>query len=84
VNILGGNIRYHKKITQTLTDASKEVGLEVNTEKIKYMLLSHHQNAGQSHDMKIGNSCFENGPQFKYLGTAIINQNLIQEEIELW
>jgi hypothetical protein len=30
----------------TLIDASKEVGLEVNTEKTKYMLLSRHQNAG--------------------------------------
>jgi hypothetical protein len=32
-------------------DASKEVGLEVNAERIKYMLLSHHQNAGQIHDL---------------------------------
>jgi hypothetical protein len=44
-----------KKRTQTLIDASKEVGLEVNTEKTKYMLLPGHQNAGQNHDMKIGN-----------------------------
>jgi hypothetical protein len=38
-----------------LIDASMEVGLEVNTEKTKYMLLSHHQNAGHNHDIKIGN-----------------------------
>jgi hypothetical protein len=37
---------------ETLIDASKEVGQEVNTEKTKYMLLSRHQNAGQSHDVK--------------------------------
>jgi hypothetical protein len=43
-----------------LIDASKEVGLEVNTEKIKYMLLSRHQNAGKSYDIKIANRCFEN------------------------
>jgi hypothetical protein len=60
--------------------ASKEVGLEVNTEKSKYMLLSHHQNAGQNHYIKIGNRCFENVAQFRYLGTTITNQNLIQEE----
>jgi hypothetical protein len=41
--------------TQTLIDASKEVGLEVNTEKTKYMLLSRHQNAGQNHDLNVGN-----------------------------
>jgi hypothetical protein len=28
-----------------------EVGLEANTEKTKYMLLSRHQNAGQNHDI---------------------------------
>jgi hypothetical protein len=70
-----------KKNTQTLIDASKEVGLDVNTEKTKYMLPSRHQNAGQNHDIKIGNRCFENVSQFKYLGTTITNQNLIQEEI---
>jgi hypothetical protein len=43
---------------ETLLDASKEVGLEVNTEKTKYMLLSRHQNAGQSHDIKIATQMF--------------------------
>jgi hypothetical protein len=46
------------------------------------MLLSHDQNAGQNRDIKIGNRCFENVTQFRYLGTTIRNQNLIQEEIK--
>jgi hypothetical protein len=46
-----------KKNTQTLIEPSKEVGLEVNTEKTKYMLLSRHQYAGQNHDIKLGNRC---------------------------
>jgi hypothetical protein len=54
-----------KKNTQTLIDASKEVGLEVNTEKAKYMLLSRHQNAEQNHDIKIGNRSFKNVAQFR-------------------
>jgi hypothetical protein len=58
-NILGDNIDAIKK-KQLLIDASKEVGLEVNTEKTKYILLSCHQSAGQNHDLKIANGSFEN------------------------
>jgi hypothetical protein len=50
--------------------------------KTKYMLLSRHQNAGQNHDIKIGNRYFENLAQFRYSGTTITNHNLIQEEIK--
>jgi hypothetical protein len=58
VNLLGYNIYTIKKNTQTLIDASNEVGLEVNAEKTKYMLLSRHQNAGQNQDIKISNRWF--------------------------
>jgi hypothetical protein len=44
VNLLGDNIDTMKENTKTLTDASREVGLEINVDKTKYMLLSHHQN----------------------------------------
>jgi hypothetical protein len=37
---------------ETLISTSKEVGLEVNTEKTTYMLLSHHQNAGQNYNIR--------------------------------
>jgi hypothetical protein len=82
VNLLGDNIDTIKKNTVTLTGASKEVGLEVNAEKTKYMLLSRHQNAGQNHNIKIDNRSFENVAQFKYLGTTVTNQNIIEEEIK--
>jgi hypothetical protein len=56
-----------------LTDASKEVGLEMSVEKTKYMLLSRQQNVGQNRDIKIANRSFENVSQFKYLGTTVTN-----------
>jgi hypothetical protein len=73
VNLLGDNIDTIKKNMGNLIDASNEVGLEVNGEKTKYMLLSHHQNAGHNHDIKEANRCFENVAQFRYLGTTITN-----------
>jgi ribosomal protein S2 len=36
----------------------------------------------QNHDIKIADRCFENVAAFRYLGTTITNQNLIQEEIK--
>jgi hypothetical protein len=45
------------------------------------MLLSRHQNAGQNHAIKIANRRFKNVAQFKYLGTTVTNENLIQMEI---
>jgi hypothetical protein len=47
VNLLGGNIDTINKNTEPLIDASKEVGLEVNVEKTKYMLVSRDQNRTQ-------------------------------------
>jgi hypothetical protein len=79
VNLLGDNIDTIQKNKETLTDVSKEVGLEINVEKTKYMLLSRHQNVGQNWDIKKANKLFGNVPQFKYLGTTVTNQNLIQD-----
>jgi hypothetical protein len=55
VNLLGDNIDIINKNTETLIDASKEVGLEVNVEKSKYMLVSRDQNVGKNQKIKIGN-----------------------------
>jgi hypothetical protein len=67
VNILHGTIHTIRKNTEALLIASKEIGLEVNAEKTKYMFMSQDQNAGQNGYIQIGNESFETVEQFKYL-----------------
>ena len=62
--------------------ASKEIGLEVNADKTKHMVMSGDQNAGRSQNMRTDNRSTERVEQFKYLGTTLTNQNSIQEEIK--
>jgi hypothetical protein len=79
---IAGQHKCHKENIESLMDASKEAGLEVNAEKNKYILLSCQQNAEQNHDIKTANRSFENVAQFRYFGTTITNQYFIQEEIK--
>jgi hypothetical protein len=82
VNIVRENIDTIHKNTKALLDASKEVGLEVNPEKTKYMVVSRCQKAGQRQSINIGNRSFESVEKFKYLGTTLTDKNYIHEEIK--
>jgi len=46
VNILGGCVHTIEENTESLVVASREIGLEVNTDKTKYMFMSRDQNSG--------------------------------------
>jgi hypothetical protein len=59
VNLLADNTYTKNKNTEFIIDVSKEVGLAVNTDKTKYMLISRHRSAGQNHSMKIANRSFK-------------------------
>jgi len=82
VNVLGGSICAVKENAEALVVAAKEIGLEANADKTKYMVMSRDQNAGRTHSMKTDNSSFERVDEFKYVGTTLTNQNSIQEEIK--
>jgi hypothetical protein len=46
VNILGRIEHVIKENAEALVVASKEIGLEVNTDKTKYLVMSRDKNAG--------------------------------------
>jgi len=82
VNILGGSTHTLKGNAEALVAATRVIGLEVSTDKTRYMVMSRDQHAGRIHSVRIDNSTFERVEGFKYLGTTLTNQNSIAEEIK--
>ena len=82
VNIFGRSIHTIEKNTEALFVSSKEIGVEVNADRTKYVVMSRDEYAGRSRNMKIDNSSFARVEEFKYLGTTLTDQNSVQEEIK--
>jgi hypothetical protein len=82
INLLDRRKNTINRNTETLLEASRDAGLEINAQKTKYMIMSRHPNSGQNQNIRIANELFEKVEKFKYLGTTLTNENDIHDEIK--
>jgi hypothetical protein len=53
INLLGDSVNTIEEKIQTRLEASRDIGLEINAEKTKYMIRSRHPNSGQNQNIRI-------------------------------
>jgi hypothetical protein len=82
VNFLGDSVNTIKENSETLLEANRDIGLEINAENTKYMIMSRYPNSGQNQNVRTANESFENVATFRYLGATLTNQNDIHGEIK--
>ena len=80
--IMGESVNTTEKNTEALVIAGKGIDPEVNAKTTKYMATSPDQTARQNHNINTDNKSFDRVEQFKYLRTALTDQNSIQEKMK--
>jgi len=60
---------------------SKNMGLVVNAEKTKYMVVT--RGPEDSSNLKVENNEFKQVKEFKYLGVILKNKNVMHKEIDV-
>jgi hypothetical protein len=81
VNLVGDSVNTMKEKSETLLEASREIGLEISAEKTKCVIMSH-PNSGQNQNIRIDNESFEKVTNFKYFVMKLTNHNDIRDEIK--
>jgi len=71
VNILGETVHTIQGKAEALVVSRNEIGIEINADKTKYMIMSGDQNETRCRSIKIDNTSFERVKEFKYLGTTL-------------
>ena len=69
-----------KPLGKVQKSSLNQVRLEVNSENTNYMIISHHQNVIQNHNVVIGNLSFDNVKKFSYQIVIVTNTNDIREK----
>ena len=68
--------------THILLSSAKDIGLEVNINKIKYTITSRENPNGNGH-LTTDEGNFEKMSEFKYLGAWIIENNEVEKEANI-
>jgi hypothetical protein len=79
VNLLGNSVNTIKENSETLLEAGSDIGLEINAEKTKYMIMSCQLNSGQNQNIRMANESFEKVEKFKYLGMTQIRMTFMMK-----
>jgi hypothetical protein len=58
VNLLGDSVNAIKENSETLLEASRDIGLEVNAER-QYMIMSRHLNLGKNQTIRAAMNCLK-------------------------
>ena len=80
--MLGENLQTVRENAEIFIRACKDIDLQVNSERTKYMITSRHQNVIQNQNIVIGNLSFEKVEKFRYLEVTVTNTNEIREKIK--
>jgi hypothetical protein len=80
VHLLGKTHKHHKENPEVPLHASKNNGLDVNTMSTNYMTMSHHQNVGKNHSIKLTSKPLKNVAKLKY-DMKVIHQKCIHEQL---
>jgi hypothetical protein len=60
INLLSNSINTVKQNTETLLEATRDVGPKINADKTKYMIISYHPNSEQNQNIRIANESSKN------------------------
>jgi hypothetical protein len=82
IDLLGTSVNTIKQNSEIILEASRDIGLEINAEKTKYMIMSRHQISGQNQNIRVAIESFETVAKFKQLGMTLTNKNDIHDEIK--